>query len=83
LVSDSTSFSRETGTAQVGSTPDGSEIHTSILPHRTDGNINRATEPTSVLPPQSASGISNLQSIVVLPFANIGSDRENDYFSDG
>jgi TolB-like protein len=34
---------------------DSSEVHTSILPHRTDANINRGTAPTSVLPPEQAA----------------------------
>src|SRR5215831_8666741 len=78
LVSDSSSFGRDAGTAQLGSSPDGSEIHTSILPHNTNSTVNRATGPTT-----SQLGSSSLQSIVVLPFANIGADSENEYFSDG
>jgi len=55
LVSDSSSFSGEGGTAQFGSSPDASEVHTSILPHNTKSNVNRATAPTTVLPPQPAA----------------------------
>jgi eukaryotic-like serine/threonine-protein kinase len=78
LVSDSSSFSREAGTGQLGSSADGSEIHTSLLPHKTNSNVNRATGPTT-----SQLRISNQHSIVVLPFANIGTDGNDDYFSDG
>src|SRR5262245_15000599 len=53
LVGDSSSFNSD-GTAQLGSSPDASEVHTSILPHNTNANVNRATAPTTVLPPQSA-----------------------------
>ena len=53
LVSDSSSIGDEAGTAQLGSSP-ASEGHTSILPNRTDANINRATAPTTVLPVQPA-----------------------------
>jgi TolB-like protein len=49
LVSDSSSLADEAGTAQLSA--DASEGHTSILPHRTDANINRATAQTTVLPP--------------------------------
>jgi TolB-like protein/Tfp pilus assembly protein PilF len=52
LVSDSSQIGDETGTAQL--TDDASEVHTSILPHRTDANIDRPTAPTTVLPAQSA-----------------------------
>jgi TolB-like protein/Flp pilus assembly protein TadD len=52
LVNDSSSFSGEAGTAQLGSSPDASEVHTSILPQNTNANVNRATAPTTVLPPQ-------------------------------
>src|SRR5262245_10291141 len=51
LVSESSSLGGEAGTAQLEL--DASEVHTSILPHRTDGNINRATA-TNVLPPRPA-----------------------------
>src|SRR5215813_2079927 len=49
LVSDSFAFKNEAGTAQLGSSPDASEVHTSILPHNTNANVNRATAPTTVL----------------------------------
>jgi TolB-like protein len=52
LVSESPRLGGEAGTAQPGS--DASEVHTSILPNRTDANIHRATAPTTVLPPQPA-----------------------------
>ncbi|HET6646284.1 MAG TPA: hypothetical protein VFH01_03080, partial [Pyrinomonadaceae bacterium] len=58
LISDSSSIVAA-GTAGVG--PDASEVHTSILPHRTDANINRATAPTTVLPaPPAASATHEL-----------------------
>jgi len=53
LVSDSGSVSADSGTGKFG-TAQSNEIETSILPHRTDANINRATAPTTVLPPQPA-----------------------------
>ncbi len=43
----------EAGTAQPGVGPDASEVHTSILPHRTDVEMSRPTSPTTVLPPQA------------------------------
>jgi adenylate cyclase len=54
LVSDSSSFNSEAGTAQLGSSPDASEVHTGILPQNTVVNVNRVTAPTTVLPPQAA-----------------------------
>jgi TolB-like protein len=48
LVSESSGVGGEAGTAKfVG---DASEVHTSILPHRTDANIDRPTAQTTVLP---------------------------------
>src|SRR5262245_52986521 len=58
LVSDS-SFSSEAGTAQLGSLPNSSEVHTSILPHTTVANVARGTGPTTVLPPQPGPGSTN------------------------
>jgi len=49
LKNESASFSGEAGTAQLGPASASSEINTSILPHRTDAGINRATAPTTVL----------------------------------
>ena len=54
LVSDSSHFNSEAGTAQLDSSSDASEVHTSILPHNTATNVNRVTAPTTVLPPRSA-----------------------------
>ena len=51
LVSESASLGSESGTAQLGSGANVSEVHTSILPHRTSAGISRATGPTSTLPP--------------------------------
>ena len=58
LVIDSSSFSGEAGTAQLGASPDASEVHTSILPHRTDANINRATASSTVLPAPAAPSVT-------------------------
>ena len=56
LVSESSSLSTEAGTAQLGASPDASEVHTSILPHTsTSPEINRSTGPTTVLPSPSAA----------------------------
>src|SRR5262244_3321241 len=59
LVSDSSAFYSEAGTAQLGSSPDVSEVHTSILPDTTGANLNRATAPTTVLPAQSPPNTTN------------------------
>jgi TolB-like protein len=50
LVSDSSAFSSEAGTAQFGTAPSASELHTSILPNNTDATANRATGSTTALP---------------------------------
>ncbi|HEV8133480.1 MAG TPA: hypothetical protein VGP85_02335 [Pyrinomonadaceae bacterium] len=50
LVSDSSAFSSEAGTAQFGTAPSVSELHTSILPNNTDATANRATGSTTALP---------------------------------
>ena len=51
LISDSSSISADAGTAKFVRGAMSSEIETSVLPHRTDAEINRPTVPTSVLPP--------------------------------
>jgi len=50
LISDSGPVSGDAGTAKFGSGAVSSEIATSVLPHRTDAEINRPTAPTTVLP---------------------------------
>jgi len=52
LVGESSSLGDEAGTAQLAA--DASEVHTSILPHSTQANINRATAPTTVLTPEAS-----------------------------
>src|SRR5262245_7509031 len=60
LFRDSSSIETEAGTVQFGSSS-ASEIETSVLAHRTDVNINRATVPTTVLvSPQAAGNTSEL-----------------------
>src|SRR5215471_6358432 len=54
LVDLSSPLNSEAGTTQLGSDSAGNEIETSVLPHRTDANIDRATAATTVLPPQPA-----------------------------
>lgn len=51
LSIDSSHLGDESGTAQLGQ--DTGESHTSILPHRTDADIRRATGPTTALPLQT------------------------------
>ena len=55
LVSDSSSIASEGGTADLRSATDASEVHTSILPHRTDADMSRATGPTTAFPVQIPS----------------------------
>src|SRR5215813_7512577 len=55
LVDDSSSVESEAGTADLSPAPNASEVHTSILPHRTDANIDRGTTSTTLLPAQTAS----------------------------
>ena len=50
LISDSGLVSGEAGTPKFGSGAVSSEIETSVLPHRTDAEINRSTGPTTTLP---------------------------------
>ena len=52
LIVDLSLIDREAGTAQLGSRQDASEVHTNILPHHTDANVNRPTGPTTALPAQ-------------------------------
>jgi TolB-like protein/Tfp pilus assembly protein PilF len=52
LVSDSSPIG-EAGTAPPGADSAASEVHTSILPHSTQANSNRATGPTTSLPQAS------------------------------
>jgi len=47
------------GTAKFSSAPVVNEIETSLLPHRTDADLNRPTAPTTVLPAQPFSGTTN------------------------
>ena len=56
LISESSGLAGEAGTAQLDASPDASEVHTSILPHNTQANVNRATGPTTVLPRQHMPG---------------------------
>ena len=54
LIPEASPVDSEIGTAQLGSQPNSGEVHTSILPTHTSGNVQRATGPTTVLhSPQS------------------------------
>ena len=55
LVNDSSSIT-EPDTAQLGAQAD-NEVHTSIFPHNTQANVDRATGPTTSLP-QAAAGVT-------------------------
>jgi len=56
LNDESGSLPSESGTARFGSAADAGEVHTSILPHKTDADMTRATGPTTMLPaPTSAT----------------------------
>ena len=56
LITESGSIIGDANTAKSGSTPDSSEIETSVLPHRTDASFNRPTTPTTVLPQTQTPG---------------------------
>jgi TolB-like protein/lipoprotein NlpI len=60
LIRDSSSFSSEAGTAEMGSASVANEIETSILPHITDAAMGRATAPTTMLPAQMPVTTSSL-----------------------
>jgi len=49
----------DVGTAKFSSAPVVNEIETSLLPHRTDADLNRPTAPTTVLPAHPFSGTTN------------------------
>ena len=51
LVSDSSSIDQEAGTVKLGSGSVPREVVTGPRPHSTNANFNRATAPTTVLPP--------------------------------
>jgi TolB-like protein/Tfp pilus assembly protein PilF len=59
LVSESSSLNTEPGTTQLGSGSVATEIETSILPHKTDADISRATGPTTALPVQQAASTTS------------------------
>jgi TolB-like protein len=56
LVAHASGLNNKIRSKGLGSESATSEIETSLLPHTTDGNVNRATKPTTVLPKQSLSG---------------------------
>src|SRR6478672_2653508 len=60
LTSESSPVESEAGTAQLGSGAAGTEIDTSILPHRTGAQVSRATGPTTALPRTSTSNTREL-----------------------
>lgn len=60
LVAESGSPGSEAGTAQLGSGTEASEVHTSILPHKTDAGITRGTGPTTTLPPPTPATTGSL-----------------------
>ena len=60
LVSDSSSIASEGRTANLRSATDASEVDTSILPHRTDADMSRATGPTTALPLQTPTTTGSL-----------------------
>jgi len=88
LVHDSSSIGSEAGTAQLISESDPSELHTSILPHKTDAN--RETPRTTALPasqPTSATKSQRRKSALVVAvfvfalFAGVAAIVLNSYLS--
>src|SRR5688572_26790916 len=60
LVNESSGLAGEAGTAPLGTSHDASEVHTSILPHNTQANVNRVTGPTTTLPQVSTGSTHEL-----------------------
>jgi hypothetical protein len=60
VISDSSSVAGDAGPAKPRSGAVSSEIETSVLPHRTDAAINRATAPTTLLPAARRSAVSGV-----------------------
>ncbi len=58
LVGEPSDLGGEAGTAQLGTSPDASEVHTSILPPNTQANVNRATGRTTALPAQQSRAVT-------------------------
>ena len=92
LVTDSSAVVSEAGTAQVAA--DSSEVHTIILPHRTDAEMSRATGPTTALPqqtpaPPTTGALTKPKSrkaiviavVVTAVFAAVAAIVVNSYFS--
>ena len=83
LISESGSVSDDAGTAKFISAAVSSEIETSVLPRRTDAEINRPTAPTTFLPataspsstreltrPKRRGVVFGLFAVVILVFAS-------------
>ena len=83
LVRESLPLNTEAGTAKFGSSPN--EIDTSLLPHSTKPNVNRATGPTTVLRPPSESTTSTkskrLGVVVIIVAVLIASGLLVSYFA--
>ena len=90
LVSELPGVGGEAGTAQLGS--DAGEVNTSILPHRTDAGISRATGPTTTLPPPAPATTGALTKpksrkaiviavVVTAFFAAVAAIAVNSYFA--
>ena len=70
LIIDSALIASEAGTAQLGL--DAGEVHTSILPHNTAANVNRATGPTTSLPQASTGATRELRKPRISKAALVG-----------
>ena len=72
LIDESSAIDSEAGTVQLGSQPNQSELHTNILAHRIQADVNRTTGPTTVLSPRpeasttSELGTSNKRKTTIL-----------------
>ena len=74
LLADSSALDSET--ARLGNGSAATELDTSLLPHRTDAQISRATGPTTALPPSATGHTSELyksrsRKAVLIPVAAV------------